>query len=308
METTMPAAGLEPDQVAAFARDGFLHVRSVIRPDELAELRRDAEGLAARNAVPGDPDCLHQRDPDTERPVLHRINGIQDKSSAFLHLWGNPRLLAIGESLLGPDFLPMAQALVLKTPGFGVAVAWHRDPAFCRVVHGVNLGVYLDDADAENGMLHAIPGSHRRRMLDLPSALERHGFELPGAVAVPTRAGDVIIHSENVLHGSREVRSRRQRRVLYFGLRALEEQLFADRGLDLAWVRGAGRILRHAVRERSRASVGRGEVPYAWHPTVAGAFPEDDAPPSSLRIAGHNSGPSPLQRLAFEDEAAFAAR
>jgi ectoine hydroxylase-related dioxygenase (phytanoyl-CoA dioxygenase family) len=304
LETAMPAAGLEPDQSAAFARDGFLHVRSVIRADELAELRAATDELAARAAASRieDGEHLYQRDPLSGREVLHRINVMQAKSPVYLRLWGNPRLLAIAESVLGRDILPLAQALVLKTPGFGVAVPWHRDPAHCRIAHGVNLGIYLDDADAENGMLHAIPGSHRRRMFDLAEAVASHGFDLPGAVPVPVRAGDVIMHSENVLHGSREVRSQRQRRVLYFGFRSIPEQLFADRGLDLAWVHGVGRILQHAIRERSRAVVGRGEVPYAWQPTVAGSLPADDAPPTSLRITGHNAGPSPCQQLRFEDE------
>jgi ectoine hydroxylase-related dioxygenase (phytanoyl-CoA dioxygenase family) len=307
----MPAMNTQPlssDQVASFARDGFLHVRSVIAASELASLRAAADALQRRAAEARieDGDHLYQPDPDDGRPVLFRINAMQVKDPAYLQLWGHPGLLGIAEALHGPDLLPMAMAMVVKTPGFGAAVPWHRDPANCRVRHGINLGIYLDDADAENGMLHVVPGSHRRRTFDLPQALERHGFDLPGSIPVPTRAGDVIVHSENVLHGSREVRSRRVRRVIYFGVRTVEEQL-ADRGLDLAWIRSTASLMRHAIASRSAASVGRGEAPFDWRPTVTGAS-VDLPPPADLRIHGHDGPPSRMQQLRFEDEATAAAR
>jgi ectoine hydroxylase-related dioxygenase (phytanoyl-CoA dioxygenase family) len=300
--------GLSETRIADFQRDGFLHLRGVLGADELAEVRQAADEVIARApaGIGGHPDYSMHRDEESGRVFLHRVNGMLGKHAAFLHLWGHPRLLAIAESLLGPDLLPVALAMVVKSPGCGLAVPWHRDPAHCRIQHGINLGIYLDDADAENGMLHVVPGSHRRRPFDLAQAVERHGFDLPGSIPVPTRAGDVIIHSENVLHGSRQVRSRRQRRVLYFGVRSVREQL-ADRGLDLGWVRHVARVLAHAITMRGAAPIGRGEEPYRWQPGISGC---DPGPLGELPVAleiHDNNAPSPTRRLRFEDEPAESA-
>ncbi len=203
MDTGLSLRTASTELAKRFHQDGYLHLHGVLDAKELAGLRTAAEQVMA----PALRWRMRHADysyaaADDGAPVLNRINGLITKGPAFLRVWAHPGMLALARALYGEDCLPVDMALVIKLPGHGVAVPWHRDPAFCVQQHGMNFGIYLDDADQENGMLHAIPGSHRRRTLDLASALERHGFDLPGARAVPTRAGDVILHSENVLHGS----------------------------------------------------------------------------------------------------------
>lgn len=286
-----------------FARDGFLHLRSALSAAELAQLQQASAMLIqpAQDPPLRCSDYLYADTPEGRR-VLHRINEVQTKHPAFLALWAHPQLLRIALALFGGDALPVAMALVLKLPGYGIGVPWHRDPAACRVQHGINFGIYLDDADEDNGMLYVIPGSHRRRTLDLPAALERHGFDLPGAIPVPTCAGDVILHSENVLHGSRQVHSRRHRRVIYLGTRSIAEQLVPDRGLDDAWIRAFVRVLRYAQRVRAQG-VGAGEVPLAFEPSQPAhrveLGPEEVA---ETRLDGHNRWIEEERQLGFVDE------
>jgi len=294
--------GLTSAQTAFFHEHGFLHMPGVISPRELTVLRRACDRLVApaSRAVVRNADYCYAH-VDSTGSVLHRINNMLLKGPEFLQLWGHPRLLGMAESIQGSDMLPVALALVMKTPGCGLAVPWHRDPAFSTRAWGTNLGIYLDDADAENGMLHVIPGSHRRRCFDLAQAVAEHGFDLPGAIPVPVRAGDVILHNENLLHGSRQVQSQRQRRVLYFGIRCIPEQL-SLRGLDEQWVLAYGRILRLAIRSRGIGTFDV-ETPFTWHacdPRYHQVLEEDAY--VELRIDGCDGHADPTLALGFVDD------
>ena len=108
-------------------------------------------------------------------------------------------------------------SMVTKSKSYGAATPWHADPAFCKVRNGINIGIYLDDADESNGMLWVVPGSHKNKEHDLQELVELHGFRIPGAIPVPTHAGDLVIHSEDVLHGSPVTHSHKPRRVVYYG-------------------------------------------------------------------------------------------
>ncbi len=258
---------LNEEQLAFFAANGYLHLRGVLEPAELAAVR-EAETRVTGPAMTlplKSPDYKYHTDPETGRPVLFRVEVLQQKDPVIMKLHGNPRILAIMQSIFGADFLPFSFNMVFKAPGFGPSVPWHRDPAYCRIDHGINCGIYLDDADAENGMISVMPGSHKRASrIQLQDAIHEHGFNLPGAVPVPAKAGDLVIHNENVLHGSRTVRSQRQRRVIYYGARSIREQL--ARGLDINWCKSVGRIAKFTTRLRSRSPEFAHEIPFDWKP------------------------------------------
>jgi ectoine hydroxylase-related dioxygenase (phytanoyl-CoA dioxygenase family) len=273
----MKTACLTQEQIDAFEANGFLHLKGVIDPKELESLRQAEERLTApalKTIVPSQ-DYTYRHDPKTGKRVLSRIDYVQTKGDAFLKLFGNPALLRIAESIQGRNVLPGGFALVVKTPGFGAAVPWHRDPAYCRVRHGVNMGVYLDDANEDNGMLYVLPGSHKRSDIEIEALIEEHGFKIPGAIPVHARAGDVVVHSENVFHGSRTVRSTSKRRVIYYGCRTTEEQL--ARGLNADWVRAVAKVLFVALRLRAESEEGRGESAYQWRPLSPEYLPQLEA-------------------------------
>jgi ectoine hydroxylase-related dioxygenase (phytanoyl-CoA dioxygenase family) len=261
------AGGLSAEQRAAFDRDGFLLVRGVIDPAELAIIRAAAEGITgpAIKTPFKSPDYNYHHDPLTGKLILQRVNRLISKGDVWLKLHGHPRLLAMAHSVFGPDFIAGGFDMVIKSPGYGASVHWHRDPAYCRIDHGTNMGIYFDDATPENGMLYAIPGSHKRNDIDLQEQIEEHGFHIPGSIPVPAKAGDVLLHCENVLHGSRLVRGNGVRRVLYYGVRSIREQL--ARGLDAGWVRNVGRLAVQNTRLRARDPMFAHETPYVWQPS-----------------------------------------
>jgi ectoine hydroxylase-related dioxygenase (phytanoyl-CoA dioxygenase family) len=93
---------------------------------------------------------------------------------------------------------------------------WHRDcglgghPVLCPAL---NIGIQLDRADAENGQLHFLAGSHRSS-----GAPPAPGDDSLPVLAVETAPGDVTVHFGHVLHAAPPPTSPTAgRRALYVG-------------------------------------------------------------------------------------------
>ncbi len=264
---TTPSATVSPADVRFFQDNGFLHLKSVISPMELAALRAYEEKVSAAAQADLIP-CSKYRyatDPVTGQRVLYRINSAETFGGAFLNLYGSPINFRIAEAIFGPDFLPFGAAMVVKRPGYGPSIPWHRDPSGWKIMPGINVGVYLDDATPENGMLYVVPGSHQATTLDVQQLVEEHGFHIPGSIPVPAKAGDIVAHNEHVLHGSRVVRAHGARRVIYCNFHSIEEQLSRGGTYTPSWARFFVRAGLHALRTRAASEVGRGETPYEWN-------------------------------------------
>jgi ectoine hydroxylase-related dioxygenase (phytanoyl-CoA dioxygenase family) len=93
----------------------------------------------------------------------------------------------------------------------------------------------LDDADAENGCLQFVPGSHRWGLLpslpfDAPLEGIREHLSADQAAAfqpvlAPVKAGQATVHHSHTLHGSAGNRSDRPRRALVFNYMAADTRV-----------------------------------------------------------------------------------
>ncbi len=261
---------LTQDQVRFFQENGYIHLKNVLDPWELqrldSETRRMIDYCQDKGASPPNDDYLYGMDPVTGKMVLRRVNKMYLKGDYFFGLWAQPRLMGTAASLLGPDIISVDDAMVVKMPEYGIAVRWHRDPAFPRVKPLVNLGVYLDAATPENGCLYVVPGSHLWQGFDPQDMLDEHGFRLPGAIPVITEPGDVVAHSVNVLHGSRITRGKGTRRVIYVAYDTIEETL--ARGADAEYVRSRVKVMLKTMSIRAKLPETANEKPFRWAPTM----------------------------------------
>jgi len=262
----IPGTTVSAEDVRFFHENGFLHLKGVVSANELAGLRAFEESVSAAAQAGPIPSSKYRyaTDPETGTRVMYRINAAQAFGGAFLNLYGSPTHFRIAEAIFGPDFIPFGSAVVVKRPGYGPSIPWHRDPSGWRTTPGINLGVYFDDATPENGMLYVVPGSHRVTDLDLQHLIEEHGFHIPGSIPVAAKAGDIIVHNEHVLHGSRVVRAQSIRRVMYCNFHTIEEQLSKGGKYTPGWVRFFVRSGLHALSTRAASPVGQGETPYEW--------------------------------------------
>ena len=129
---------------------------------------------------------------------------------AGLRLYGHPQLLAIAETVNGPDFTPFNDVIFVKQPGLGGSVAWHQDgvthwdaPDWDEGTHGFNFQVQIYPTTPGNA-LWVMPGTHKLGRADIKGMVAANGGseQLPGAIPLVCAAGDVTMVNRQTLHGS----------------------------------------------------------------------------------------------------------
>jgi ectoine hydroxylase-related dioxygenase (phytanoyl-CoA dioxygenase family) len=158
------------------------------------------------------PAQMAQPKPDADAPehVVFLMYSMCQSMPSGLRLYGHPKLLAAAQSINGTDFVPFNDAIFVKQPGLGGAVAWHQDgvthwnsPDWDEGIHGFNFQVQLYPATVGN-CLWVIPGSHKLGKADIRGMVNANGGseQLPGAVPLVCAAGDVTMVNRQMVHGS----------------------------------------------------------------------------------------------------------
>jgi ectoine hydroxylase len=226
--------------------DGYTVQRDVFSEDELELLREAVERVAHR---------VHEHarredgGPEIELPDGHRIQfssqtaiqwewqdgseeirliePIDHLDGAFATLFDHPRLKEFAARALEVERVgPFTSKLNLKRAREGSRFPWHQDFPYWYVriedrAHDIVTAVMLlDDADAENGALRVLPGSHRggpfpRDPHDpLRSLADPTRIDEKNEVLLEARAGSVVWFGPLLLHRSAPNHSNRDRRAL----------------------------------------------------------------------------------------------
>jgi hypothetical protein len=191
---------------AFFDAAGYLHIRSVFTQGEIARYSDEVERCRART-TPGDGDSWWSVNAAGQE-VITRINYLDRFSRALLELSHDPRLARFAR-LAGPDLRvcddrldgPMVfikNAHVVKGNG---DLLWHVDdglgghPVMCPLIQA---GIQLDRANAANGQLLLLAGSHRYAKHWIAWGAEG---DLP-VVALETEPGDLTLHYGDTMHST----------------------------------------------------------------------------------------------------------
>jgi hypothetical protein len=206
------------------AEAGYLHLRNVFEPDEMARVA-DEMDAAAPTYTSGDGRSWWARTDDgTDRLV--RMQYFHEQSPTTATLLADGRLQTVGRltddghvlGKPGPN-RNIVEALI-KPIGVvqGISdVPWHKDCSLGSHSYrccSMTVGISVTGADADSGQLRVVAGSHRAL---IQPAFVRRGLDLP-QVDLPTGTGDVTIHLSCTLHMSQPP-VRRERRVLYTDFR-----------------------------------------------------------------------------------------
>ncbi len=143
------------DEVEAFRRDGYVILPRVLGDDDLAALKA---ALAPYEA--GRPMGRNE----FEGEQTHRVYSLAGKGEVFMRLAEHPRVLALLDALLLPNWLLSTLQSIRLHPG-ETAQPWHTDDAFYRVPRprtglAVSTIWAIEDFTAENGATELIPRSH----------------------------------------------------------------------------------------------------------------------------------------------------
>jgi ectoine hydroxylase-related dioxygenase (phytanoyl-CoA dioxygenase family) len=230
-------------QIRFFDDNGYLVLRSWIPGDLLARLQAAGQDWIAQGerAGPGSEDFIFASRPHGQ--VLFRTNYVHNLGQpASLELLGAPQVLAVAESLCGPNFVPTYESMVFKQEGDGEKIPWHQD-----AVHPIgkyriyNFDLYLDPSLSGAGALRVIPGTQRQRQ-DICALTDSYGWDHPDAIEVEMQPGDVLLHNVMVVHGSPHIEGKQLRRTIYYEFRAAEE-ILEDGPWDHSWIDRRLRLL-----------------------------------------------------------------
>ncbi|GDY14839.1 phytanoyl-CoA dioxygenase [Planctomycetota bacterium] len=218
------------EQIETFHREGFTPYGRVIDASLLAELRSEYDrlfreaaarvsGRTVRNlAADGNTD-ITSRSTSGERML--QITQCCERSLIFNRVLYHPPILAMFRALIGPNIQLYHDQALFKPAGHGGPVPWHQDNGYwrCQPATLVSCWIALDDADADNGAMQLIPGSHlshhSHTSAEGTSALldAEKSIDASAAVLVPIKAGSCLFHHCRTLHYTAPNRSDRDRRA-----------------------------------------------------------------------------------------------
>ena len=196
-------------QIDAFNRDGFIRGIRVFGDEEIAHVRAYFDALLATVLAEGGD--------------AYSINSAHLSYGRVYDLLGHQRIMPYLQDLLGPDLIGWGAHFFCKIARDPKTVSWHQDASYWPMTPSKTATVWLaiDDADVQNACMRFIPGSHRHGHLTyhLSEADEnnvlfqtvRDAENYGDPVDVELEAGEISIHSDLLLHGSRANRSERRR-------------------------------------------------------------------------------------------------
>lgn len=207
------------EEQAAFARDGWVHLRGVLSAAELGAIEADyARFLRREIAVAGRDFCDMSGDYGRTVEQFSIINVMLPRR--YFPQWqGNVyerRAHSIAEQLQGAGMALDYDQLLAKRPRKDDAVfGWHQDLAYWPTdtpdTRTATCWLAVDDSTVENGCMRFVSGSHheplrphhplhgdRGKSHTLVTELRKGDH----VALAPIARGDVTVHNERVLHGS----------------------------------------------------------------------------------------------------------
>ncbi len=199
-------AVLTASQQDEFFRLGYLHLPAMVPAPLLDRLKQLFEDLMDLDK---DLDERTVYEYKGKNYVTNLENVCRKGNLAALELLGYPKILEIAQLICGDDFFLIQEFAVNKTLGDELPVLWHKDMPHERMGRCFTMGIYLDDADENDGALRVVPGSHisHKGICEL----SKEPF-----IEVPVKAGDILIHDMLLAHSSAPLQRNSIRRVLYF--------------------------------------------------------------------------------------------
>ncbi|MGC1302169.1 MAG: phytanoyl-CoA dioxygenase family protein [Caulobacteraceae bacterium] len=236
--TTRNDAPLGAEDLAHYARTGWLAAKGLFTSEEAAKIGRWSDEVVAMPEVPGEHMVYHEKSLlDGERKVIQRIENFCPYHRGFDGLVRGGRLLAAVEQLLEGPAVLFKEKINFKMAG-GAGFDPHQDqqagwstyaPVFVTAL------VCIDRATVENGCLEMSDAPRYAGLIGqewIPlTAEEMAAFKL---IAVETEPGDVLFFDSYAPHASKPNLTDQQRRILYLTYNAASygdhrAQYYADK-------------------------------------------------------------------------------
>jgi ectoine hydroxylase-related dioxygenase (phytanoyl-CoA dioxygenase family) len=207
---------LSPAQIHSYDQNGYLVLRGLFSPEEVAALRDHYMELRLQGKKPGDYSGV---DPKSAEEYFRNDPLKKYPRMIHMHRWDqvsldwmlDRRIAEILTQLTGTE--PYAvQSMIYFKPPQARGQALHQDQYYLRVQPGTCIAAWmaLDRCDEENGCLQVVPGSQTWPLLCTTKADTTLSFTdvtvpIPAGTLVHNvvmEPGDMLFFNGQVVHGS----------------------------------------------------------------------------------------------------------
>lgn len=219
---------LTDDQLAFYRENGYVSGVRILTDAQCDALLGQLAGLMDP-ASPGH-DLFHEyhsnESTDPNRVLFHAL-GAWRVAPGFHDLLWNPAFTVPASQLLEGSVRFWHDQLFCKPARHGGVVAWHQDYSYwtrTKPLGHLTCWIGLDDARADNGCLHYVPGSHTWELLPITGlagdmdairqALTPDQFaRLERSTPIELKRGEATFHHPLLIHGSFANDTERPRRA-----------------------------------------------------------------------------------------------
>jgi phytanoyl-CoA hydroxylase len=219
---------LTNEQIEQYRRSGFVNGGPVLDDATVEVLQQEVLRVIddRENASVPQPVRLANLSSNPDQPIWQIVN-IWQASPAFQSLVCNLKIAEMAAQLTGAKELRIwHDQIQYKPKELGGRLHWHQDSPLWRTLQPkdgqITAWVALDDAEADNGCMYMVPGSHhwgnKQQQIDafpqggqLPEDFEGHPLHF---IMCPVKKGHVHFHHSLTWHGSGPNHSARPRRAI----------------------------------------------------------------------------------------------
>ncbi len=228
---------LNPAQIEAFERDGYLFFPSLFAPEEIRALTDEVPALYAQRR----PENVREKNGDVVRTnfAAHLY------SAPFARLARHPRMVLPVMQLFGESVYMHQFKINGKMAFDGDVWQWHQDYGTWKndddmpAPRAMNVAIFLDEVNEFNGPLMFIPGSHRLGVIDAAHDTSTTSYPLwtidhdtiaklvarGGIVAPKGPPGSMILFHSCLVHASTSNLSPWNRVSVYLSLCAVSNHI-----------------------------------------------------------------------------------
>jgi ectoine hydroxylase-related dioxygenase (phytanoyl-CoA dioxygenase family) len=232
---------LTRDEVDFYNEHGYLRLRAVYTPTEVAQLSEELDYVIENFATRGKGWSGPWRQQlmnatEEQQSVLVALHEVQMYAASWMRAILEPRLTQSLADILGPAVEFHHATLHAKGPDFGAPFPMHQDYPFYPHQDGryIDAILHVDGADEDGGCLKFLDGSHKLGPLQHSTEgsphLDQNVYRLEDAVPVPAEPGDVVFFSIHTIHGSALNRKPTWRRVMRLGYRDPHNRQLSGQG------------------------------------------------------------------------------
>lgn len=232
MSTTPDLArSLQPEQLAFFQENGYLHLRHWFSPTRVEELRSWAQELMDWPETPGKWMKYFESTPTLARQLC-RVENFLTYHEGWAALLCGDSITSLVSALMDEPAVLYKEKMNVKLPG-GAGFGAHQDaPAFTTFgqTYHITLMLSIDPSFPDNGCLEMVPAKHNMGLFaQAPGGtLADEVIDAMEWVPLPTEAGDLVLFDSYIPHRSQTNHSESPRRAMYITYNRASEGSYRD--------------------------------------------------------------------------------